>query len=421
MRNSLQKLLIIGFVWPEPKSSAAGGRMMELITFFQFLNYEITFASAASDSEYAFDVTDIGVSKKSIELNSDSFDLFVQQLNPTIVLFDRFMTEEQFGWRVAENCPTALRILDTEDLHFLRAARQLAFKEKREFHFSDLNSDIAKREIASIYRCDLTLIISEFEMELLENHFKIDQSLLFYLPFLLPSLEINHVHKCKSFEERKNIVFIGNFYHEPNWNAVLYLKEKIWPLLSKLNSLVELHVYGAYSSQKVMNLNNPKERFYCLGRAESSEEVISNARILLAPLRFGAGLKGKLIEAMVCGTPSVTTSIGAEGMNGFLDWPGIISNNPEEIANLTQKLYEDKEFWVTSQEYGFEIVNDRFNEEEFKRLLTVKITYLLENIELHRSCNFIGQMLLHHTLASTKYMSKWITEKNNGRGGLAKS
>ena len=92
----------------------------------------------------------------------------VKELNPEIVLFDRFMVEEQFGWRVTECCPDALKILDTEDLHCLRQARQVAVKENREFTLNDLYSDVAKREIASILRCDLTLMVSEFEINLLQ-------------------------------------------------------------------------------------------------------------------------------------------------------------------------------------------------------------------------------------------------------------
>ena len=77
-----------------------------------------------------------------------------------MVLFDRFMMEEQFGWRVVENCPNALRLLDTEDLHCLRQARQLALKEDRTFTTEDLFSDIAKREIAStatVFECAISV------------------------------------------------------------------------------------------------------------------------------------------------------------------------------------------------------------------------------------------------------------------------
>ena len=93
--------------------------------------------------------------------------------------------EEQFGWRVAENCPDALRILDTEDLHCLRLARQKAFKEKREFATADLLvEEVAKREIASILRCDFSLMISEYEMELFQTVFKIDARFIVLFAFV---------------------------------------------------------------------------------------------------------------------------------------------------------------------------------------------------------------------------------------------
>ena len=90
-----QKLLIIGTVFPEPNSSAAGSRMLQLIELFQQQDWEITFASAAAESEFAVNLSEIGVKQVSIELNSSSFDGFVRELNPQAVVFDRFMTEVQ--------------------------------------------------------------------------------------------------------------------------------------------------------------------------------------------------------------------------------------------------------------------------------------------------------------------------------------
>ncbi len=89
--NQTKKLLIIGFVWPEPTSSAAGGRMMQLISIFAANGFEITFASPALDSDYMVDLAEFGVEKKSIELNNSSFDAFITELNPDVVLFDRFI------------------------------------------------------------------------------------------------------------------------------------------------------------------------------------------------------------------------------------------------------------------------------------------------------------------------------------------
>lgn len=409
----MQQLLIIGLVWPEPNSSAAGGRMLQLISLFKEQGYGITFSSPAQDSDFMVDLKEIGVEKKSITLNCPSFDVFVKVLNPTVVLFDRFMMEEQFGWRVAENCPNALRLLDTEDLHCLRLARQKAFKENRLFLTSDLiKEEIAKREIASILRCDLSLMISEIEVELLTTTFKIDKALLYYLPFLLEQITVATFEKLLPFEERKDFVFIGNFLHEPNWNAVLYLKESIWPLIRKQLPQAILNIYGAYPSQKVLQLHQPKEGFLIKGRAPIAQEVVSSARVVLAPLRFGAGVKGKLVEAMQCGTASITTTIGAESMRGDLPWNGFIADNPQVFADEAVQLYYDKKRWLEVQFNGLAIVNQRYSKALFVEDFKKQIFFLLANLQQHRLNNFMGAILQHHTLSSTKYMSRWIEAKN---------
>jgi hypothetical protein len=413
MMNQFKKLLIIGSVWPEPNSSAAGTRMLQLISLFKEEGFVAIFASPAMDSDFMVDLEMLGVEKKTITLNCSSFDGFVKELKPSVVLFDRFMMEEQFGWRVVENCPEALRLLDTEDLHCLRMARHKAFKEKRDFEVNDLFvEDVAKREIASILRCDLSLMISEYEMQLLTETFKIDSSLLFYLPFLLEPLTSADLDKLPSFEERKNFVFIGNFLHEPNWNAVQYLKETIWPLIKKQIPQAVLNVYGAYPSQKVLQLNNVKEGFIVKGRATDASEVVKEARVVLAPLRFGAGIKGKLLEAMQCGTPGVTTSIGAESMYGGLDWNGFIADNPEVFADEAVLLYQDEKLWLQSQKNGMEIINRRYLKGLFEDDFKNKIKWLQADLQEHRLNNFMGSLLQYHTLKSTKYMSMWIEAKN---------
>jgi glycosyltransferase involved in cell wall biosynthesis len=402
-----KSLLILGFVWPEPKSSAAGSRMMQLIDLFAAANYNITFASTAQNLEFSEDLTYLGISVKSIELNSSSFDEFIKELNPEIVLFDRFMMEEQFGWRVSECCPDAFKILDTEDLHCLRQARQLAVKQNREFTFDDLFSDVAKREIASILRCDLTLMVSEFEMDLLQTQFKIDKELLFYLPLFSEQLDDN-----PSFENRADFMFIGNFLHEPNLDCVRYLANTIWPLIHSKLPEAKLLVYGAYPNDKVLQLNNSKINFQVLGRAEDAAEVIKNARVMLAPLRFGAGIKGKLLEAMQCGTPSVTSSIGAEAMVGDLEWNGFVKDDPKEFVDSAIELYLDVVLWKKSQKKGYTILEKRYQKSSFENDFINRVYSLKENLKQHRNSNFMGSILQFHLNSSTKYMSKWIEEKN---------
>lgn len=407
-----KSLLIIGYVWPEPKSSAAGSRMLQIIQLFQSENYNITFASPCAKSDNPFNLESIGVKKVPIELNNSSFDDFVKKLNPNVVLFDRFMMEEQFGWRVAEQCPEALRILDTEDLHGLRKGRQLALKDGKHFSLKYLFNETSKREIASIYRCDLTLIISEAEMKLLKTEFKVPESLLCYLPFLLDEISNTNIEKLPSFELRQNFISIGNFLHEPNYNAVLYLKETIWPLIRKQLPKAELHVYGAYVSQKVTQLHNAKEGFIVKGFAKDVSEVMQASKICLAPIRFGAGLKGKLLDAMQNGTPCVTTSVGAEGMYGKLDPNGFVEDNPQEFTNKCVTLYSNEKLWLEKQRNGFEIINERFQKDRFQTEFLNRISGIYSQLATHRLNNFTGQMLQHQNMQSTKYLSKWIEEKN---------
>ena len=404
-------LIIIGTVWPEPNSTAAGSRMLQLIALFQKEEYKISFLSSANPSEFSFPLESQHIDCYSIELNQDSFDTLIQTLQPSIVLFDRFMMEEQYGWRVAEKCPDALRILDTEDLHFLRKARETAYKQNRDLVFEDYLSDVFKREIASIYRCDLNLIISEFEMALLKETFQINTSILQYLPFLVEPISENFTNEIPPFSQRSHFVSIGNFLHEPNWQTVLQLK-KCWKSIKKALPEAELHVYGSYTTEKAKQLHNEKEGFLIKGRAESVKNVFNTAKVLLAPIPYGAGLKGKLLESMQFGLPNVTTPMGAEGMSGNLNWNGYITQTEEEFVQKAIDLYHNDVFWKQAQLNGIAIINQRFTKTLFETEFITKVNHLNQHLKLHRIQNFLGQVFQHQTLQSTKYMSKWIALKN---------
>ena len=404
----MNKLLIISSVWVEPNSSAAGSRMLQLIRFFQTQKYSIAYASTASESEFSFDLTDLGITTSFIQLNDSSLDEFLLRIEPNMVLFDRFMIEEQFGWRVSNVLPNAIKILDTEDLHCLRIARQEAIKKNKSFETLDFNSDVAKREIASIFRCDLSLIVSDYEMNLLQTVFQVPKSILFYLPIWIE----NFTSEKPDFHGKKDFIFIGNFYHEPNWDSVLVLKNEIWPKLKELLPNTKLKIYGAYPTQKVLQLHNPKERFFIHGRAENAEDVIRNTRVLLAPIRFGAGIKGKLLECMEYGTPSVTTSIGAEAMYDNLHWNGFIEDDYSDFISKVVELYSNQEVWEQAVENGYNIIQNKFMFSIYKSKFLDVLNELQINLESHRKANFIGQMLQFHTVRSTEYMSRWIEAKN---------
>lgn len=403
------KILILSTVWLEPNSTAAGSRMLQIIRLFQQQNWEIHYASTAADSPFAIDLQSIGVEQLHVKVNDNAFDSFIKDFKPDMVIFDRFMVEEQFGWRVAKYAPNVLRILDTEDLHCLRYARQLAVQENRAFKKEDLKSDSAIREIAAILRSDLSLMISSFEMELLQRVFNVAAELLHYLPFMV---DADKKLILKSFTDRQHFVSIGNFHHASNLDSVKYLKAEIWPLIRKQMPKAELYVYGAYPTQQVLEMNDPKNGFIVKGRAEEAFDVIGNAKVLLAPLRFGAGLKGKLLDAMQCGTPSVTTSIGAEAMRGESPWNGFVTDDASEFANKAVELYEDETQWTEAQQHGFTILKESFDSELYSDVFIERLKTIQKNLIQHRNSNFMGQLLQQHTMRSTEYMSKWIEAKN---------
>ncbi|WP_167377816.1 glycosyltransferase [Pseudomonas floridensis] len=420
-------MLIIGYVWPEPRSSAASGHVMQLIRCFLEHGWQITFASPATEGEHRADLASLGIEEVRIELNNSSFDTFVNTLQPDVVLFDQFMIEEQFGWRVEQQCPNALRVLETSDLQSLRHARHQRLKDRLSDDasaargsscLSELSSpelfqlmagtDLAQREVASLYRCDLNLMTSDVEIELLTTAFGLPASLLHWCP-LMPD---NIPQSARPFEQRAHFLSIGNFRHAPNWDAVLWMKTAIWPLIRQQLPQAQLHVYGAYTPPKATALHNPPQGFHVMNWAEDALEVMSNARVCLAPLRFGAGIKGKLIDAMLCGTPSVTTSIGAEAMSGGLPWPGLIEHDAGLIAKAAVRLYQDQALWTEAQTAGWTVLNARYRHEQHCASLMERIEALRDDLPNHRLANFTGAMLRHHHHKSTKYMAQWIEAKN---------
>ncbi|MEP2937104.1 MAG: glycosyltransferase [Gilvibacter sp.] len=403
-----RSVLVIGHGIPEPQSTGAGVRMVQLLELFKELNYKIQFSSTA-DTVQDSSLTELDIPYTQIRLNCDSFDDFVAKIDPKVVVFDRFMTQEQFGWRVTKACPKALTILDTEDLHFLRNHRQhqsQALIAKTEL------SDIAKRELAAIYRCDLSLLISEFEVDLLTNSFGIPKELLFHLPFLVK--ETAALKKTTSFEDRQGFYFVGNGKHAPNVDAIYYLY-KIWPLLKKSISGSSMHIYGAYLPESVLQMHKPEQGFFVHGYVKDLITTISKHRVLLAPLRFGAGQKRKIFDAWLTGSAVVTTDIGAEAIADSQRFGGTISNTEDLLVKDARLLYSEATHWAAAVAKGQNLLKSDFSWQSHKNQFREALDHSIEHLAPLRIQNTVGQLLSHHSLQSTKYLSKWIQEKNRSK------
>ncbi len=405
------KILIIGKVWPEPDSSAAGKRMKQLIGLFQERG-EVHFACASAFTGNEADLDALGVKVRQIGLNDDAVNGYFSELNPDVVVFDRFLTEEQYGWRIIEQCPQAVRILNTEDLHFLRKTRHRFVKETNDFTTGtdvlDFQNDDTMRELASIYRSDLTLMISPAEIKLLQEEMNVPPELLSYLPIFSETRPTN----TPAFGERHAFLFIGNVLHEPNADAIRMLQSTVWPLIRRELPDATLIIAGAYPTQYVLQLANPASGIHVAGHTKEVEALYATVRVSLVPLRFGAGIKGKIIESLECGVPFVSTGIGTEGMFFDEKWKDCIANDWDSFARKAVELYRDEEKWKHFQRLGKVHLNAHFDRPVHESRFLAEFDELMETIHVKRRKRYYSQLVQHHSLMSTRYLSKWIMEKN---------
>lgn len=408
------KLLYLASVWPEITSTAAGLRSWSVLRACLEAGWSISCTSPATLNPHTADLNQVGISLQQLQENDPAFDTFVRDLQPDYVFFDRFTTEEKFGWRVEDNCPSAVRVLDTQDLHFLRQAREQALKQGasiqavKECKF-ELLTELALRELASLYRCDLTLIISSFELALLTHELQVPSDLLAlsqfaYLDSAIPSPE---------FERRADFMLIGSFLHPPNVDGLFWLKKEIWPLIHAELPKARVHVYGSYPTKQAMQATDKKAGFIVEGPVVDQFEALRRHRVNLAPLRFGAGIKGKVSDGWFCGTPLVGTSIAAEGMVEDIErqWGGAIADDPQTFAREAVRLYRDPEAWRAASQRGSTAMHELYSQQVFNNALMSALMSARKRLAERRRANVTGALLRHHQHRSTKYLSQYIEVK----------
>lgn len=401
----MDKLLVIGYIWPEPQKTAAGYRLLQIIDLFIDQGYTIIFCSAArikSTSKESLLERDIALIP--ISLNDDSLDRVLEKELPQIVLYDRFLIEEQYGWRVRQVLPDALQILDTEDLHFLRAARENMALNKVTLE-QGFENEIAMREISSMRRVDLSIIISSYEIKLLQDQFSMRMDQLFYLPFLIEHNELDHRNKkAVPYSNRVDYCTIGNLRHAPNVDSIEVLQREIWPQIKEQQSDAVLHIYGPNAPKKILELHDPPSGFLIKGHAAHVDTALSKHRVLLAPLRYGAGLKGKVFDAMKNGLPIVGTAIAFEGIR-----ENLAVDAPVNFANNAIEIYNNPMLWKHQVSGNFEVLKTDFDKHAFAEAFYSKINDLITSRGTFKS--LVDKIALYHADKQFKYLNYWINEK----------
>ncbi len=414
------KLLWICFVWPEPVSSAAGIRTMQLLTASQKAGYDVVVCSPCQANPFQQALAAAGFAAHQFEPNDSRFDAYLQSFQPDVVVFDRFIIEEQFSWRVREHCPQAVRVLDTIDLHSLRRVRERRSAKKinvLQLELEDFHEDDSVRELASIYRSDLSLIVSDAEVSILRDSLGIPSELL-----SLCRIGYQPHSDLLDFHSRSNIVMIGNFHHAPNIDSYRLLQGSLWPMIKReLESRgiddVELHIYGAYPTAEFLQQDNQRSGFRVRGWVEDAQAALSQYRVNLAPLQFGAGIKGKIADGWCVGTPCVSTSVGAEGMTGGLPFGGVVHDDFDNFATSVADLYTAPDLWQKAQQRGIDIIRRLFNPETEVQIFLSALEKVINHHDQIRNTNLVGSLLWHQQHRSTEYFSRWIELKNTVKGG----
>lgn len=400
-----KRVLLISTVWPEPVSSAAGVRTLQILEFCKKAGYLVQVSSPSASNDFEKALQNSGFITHALPANDSRFDELVKSFNPEVVIFDRFLMEEQFASRVVEHAPNAIRIIDSQDLHFLRKSRGAT--PGQWLH------DEVERELASILRSDHTWLLSDFEHELLQTEFQIDPSYISTMGFSYPE-------EYRPFVEgRDHFVWIGNFRHAPNMDSFDWLVKEIWPQVQAQLPLTELHIYGAYPSESVMKMDRAVPGFRVMGPAKDVSETLSHYRVLMAPLRFGAGIKGKIVESWRVGLPVLTTSIGAEGMRlESGEFGGAVSDytsagrETAEFVKATVSFYHDVEAQKKSVELGQQTMREKFSFETNFLNFYQTIEGIFKIKRRLRNQRWIQKILWREQFRSTQYFSKWIEAKN---------
>lgn len=264
------------------------------------------------------------------------------------------------------NSPETKIILDTMDVHAKKYFRKYKLEKKQE----DLFTANAFNELEKKYYplADTVFVVTEVEkkelLELVSDSASIN---------VIPNVHIEN-NQQRPFEKRQHLIFLGNFAINHNVDAVLHFVENIFPLIHKRRPQIQFHVLGRQADTNLRALEGPNVRIH--GFVQDLENALAQYRIFVCPMTYGAGMKGKLGEAMSRGLPLVTTSIGAEGF-GLTDGEQcFIADAPEEFALKVVHLYEDRIAWNNFSNKSRSLVMQKFSPKAISSKLYEIVKYL---------------------------------------------
>lgn len=410
--NETGTALYITEFWPDPAQSAAGRRQVQIIRLLESAGFIVTIASTAQAPENMDSLIHIK-QRLHLVLNTEKSRTEIVTCNPKIVVFDRFLQEEKWGWIFDYYLPHCLKITDTSDFYSLRSSREKSIKTHTAWDINTLieNPDLL-RELSSIYKSDLSLIISDVEYQILTRELNVHPQLLLNLPFRINNTELFTTDQLLPWNKRQDLVFVGQYKHAPNIDCIEYIQSTLWSKIQQALPGINMHIYGAgFPQSYITKFNAVYNTLQIRGVCEDIRTVLNSYRILFAPLRFGAGQKGKFIDAMCSGTPIITSTIGAEGMWTATEVPNSITLLDVECINSIVQIYNNDKIWSQTQQ-SFHQCALRWQSEKYENAFGETVHLLLHTLTLHRNRHIAGRILKTEAYAAQKYKYRFIEEKN---------
>ncbi|WP_042721183.1 glycosyltransferase family 4 protein [Flavobacterium sp. B17] len=343
---SRKTILFVSRDFPTHDKDSGSNRLKEIIFIYKDLGYNcILFAPYMfEDDTYVkfYQQKNIIVFVENNKFRN-IYDFLISFKKIDFLWFNGPLALNLFYKKMKTILPHVKFIYDMVDIHFLRYKRAIEIEpnrislKKKYKHFFRLETVIAPQ-------LDYIIAISDKEKEIMSQY--ADKNKIITISNIhYPKIDIS---ERKNFAASKGVVFIGSI-HEPNIDAVKFLYDKIMPLVWKINPELEVSVIGNVADKLDLKLY-PKFKF--LGFVESIEDHFMQSKIMVAPLRFGAGVKGKIGQAFEYFLPVVTTDIGAEGMQLVNEKNVLIANDEKSFAEAIIRLNNDEKLWNTLREHS---------------------------------------------------------------------
>ena len=351
-----------------PDQDSGSLRMLNLLLIFQQLGFKVTFlpGNRLRHSPYTERLQELGIECVHAPFLRDFRDFLIERAGEFDVIV---LSRMEMGQKMLDAClectPSTPIIFDTVDLHFLRGQREAELE----------NSDAKRQEAASVRRteldiasrCDAVIVVSPIEKEVLEQE----------LPDSHVAI-ISNIHELhepvRPFTGRKDFVFIGGFEHPPNVDGMVWFCTKIMPLVTAEIPEARLHIIGSKMPPAVRNL--AAENVITHGYVEDVEPFFQSCVLSVAPLRYGAGVKGKVNQSMSYGVPVVGTHVAVEGMHLVHGEDVLVADNPADFARQIVRLHRDPELWARLSRGGMQNIRSYFSFDAAKRNLSALLAKL---------------------------------------------